>query len=193
MAAAADPADTILRRPVDGAEPAVVLGPTRLQGEFGDHLDALLAAGTSAPPIVSAASTAPDDRPPPLLEPVLAGIAGGAIGLFGGGYLGYQIDRSNGYGGEWDGVSGAVFGGLIGEMVLLPLGVHTGNADRGSYAADLGVSVLTGAAGLGLLAATGSLEVGGIAGVALQLASVVWTERRMDKQRTEARRAANAP
>ena len=44
-AARADDEDTILRRP----EADVALGPTRAQGDFADHLDAILAVAGDTP------------------------------------------------------------------------------------------------------------------------------------------------
>jgi hypothetical protein len=87
----------------------------------------------------------------------LGGIVGGGAGLIGGGLLGYGLETgvAGCEGDEWCGFAGTVFGAMIGEAVMLPLGVHLANRSRGSYAPGLGMSLVVGLAGLTLAGATG--------------------------------------
>ncbi|HEV2733337.1 MAG TPA: hypothetical protein VGV85_00815 [Longimicrobiaceae bacterium] len=87
----------------------------------------------------------------------LGGIAGGALGFFGGGLLGYGVETGlAGCEGEWCGFAGTIFGAAIGEVVMLPLGVHLANRSRGSYAPSLGMSLAVGLGGLVLASAAGA-------------------------------------
>lgn len=122
----------------------------------------------AAPPLsalrLQASAAAPAVYAPPLQESgpaasgamlVLGGIAGGGPGLFGGAALGYAIETglTGCEGGDWCGIFGAFGGGLLGELVMLPLGVHLANGRRGSYGWTFAASTL--AAGAGGLLSTG--------------------------------------
>jgi hypothetical protein len=86
----------------------------------------------------------------------LGGIVGGGAGIIGGGLLGYGLETGAGCeGDEWCGFAGTVFGAMIGEVVMLPLGVHLANRSRGSYLPGLGMSLVVALAGLTLAGATG--------------------------------------
>jgi len=89
----------------------------------------------------------------------VGGIAGGALGFFGGGLLGYWVETglAGCEGEEWCGFAGVLFGSVIGEMVALPLGVHLANRSRGSYAPGLATSLAVGLGGIALAAATGGI------------------------------------
>jgi hypothetical protein len=195
--AGAEGADTILRRSAAEVDEPSILGPTRQQGDFGEHLDELLAA--AEPPDTDAAAdsaAAPQatgiavERQPPGILPVLGGAVGGAAGLYGGILIGLALDPDDG--GEWDGVFAALTGGFIGEIVGMPLGTHLSNGRKGSFLADLGISALMGLAGLGVLALADGSTGGVVAGAGLQLIGVVLTERSTARKRIEERRAAAA-
>lgn len=183
-AARAEDVNTILRRaPADEAPAAeVILGPTRAQGDFAEHLDGILAAAgeTTAAAVDSTAwaesilarhpSSAPAIRQPSVVAPVLAGAAGGALGLYGGAVAGLLATGNEG---EWN--FGLIVGAFVGETLLLPIGVHLGNGSRGSFLGDLGLSILTGLAGAGVAGLAGT--AGFAIGAAGQLAAVVANER----------------
>lgn len=86
---------------------------------------------------------------------VLGGAAGALYGLYLGGYAGAHIDRWGERAGHWDPcyecwlTTRVVVGGLIGETLLLPLGVHLANGRRGSYRESALSSLLVAAIGLG--------------------------------------------
>lgn len=111
----------------------------------------LFAPGTGGTPLAT-----PEQRDVPegrsTLALAMGGVVGGVVGLYGGGLAGGLIaDRhcakskshSAGCFGEfWTGVG---IGALIGESVLLPLGVHIADRSRGNYwmmsLASLGLGV----------------------------------------------------
>ena len=122
---------------------------------------------------------------PPLIQPIVIGVVSTVAGAAGGGLIGYQLDKGNSY--EFLPVGTAV-GYLIGETILLPVGVHLGNARHGSFLGDLGISVL------GHLGAIGLASLGGgavyIVGVAGQIAATVANERSSAARRLRAERAS---
>ena len=81
---------------------------------------------------------------------------------------------------------GAATGYLVGETIGLPLGVHFGNARRGNFAGDLGVSLLghLGAIALGALTSSG---IGYAIGLAGQLAITVANERHVGERKSRER------
>lgn len=199
----ADGVDTILRRPLDPAANAVILGPTRLQGDFAPHLDDVLAQAVPDSSAAFEAAPAPDslpapaaalpraERQPTVLAPILGGAVGGFAGLYGGAVAGLLL--SNDDGGEWDEFAAALGGAFIGETFLLPAGVHLGNARKGSYGIDLLISVTSGLAGIALGSLIGGDGAGLIAGAGFQLGTVVLAERNRGRLRIAARQAAAAP
>lgn len=80
------------------------------------------------------------------------GLAGGAVGAVAGFYLG-ALMASGDDGDDLDFLSGAVAGAVIGEGLLLPLGVHLANRQAGSYTTSALVSLGLAAAGLAALEA----------------------------------------
>jgi hypothetical protein len=176
-------ADTILRLP----EPADLaprahfsrLGPDRALGGFAGGPGGLLAqqgAGAGADSTAAVAGLAPARPEPDLIVPVAGAVVGGAVGFFGGGFLAAVLveDESEG---ELDVLAAFVVGALAGEVILMPLGAHLGNRRRGSYAADLGVSVLTGVAAIGLMAATDFHPAAVAGGTVLHVGLTVGAER----------------
>lgn len=83
---------------------------------------------------------------------VAGGLAGGAVGVLGGFYIGALIgsDENND---DLDFLSTGVAGAAIGEGLLLPLGVHLANRKAGGYMASALLSLGLSAAGLLILEA----------------------------------------
>lgn len=190
--------DTILRRPAEpgtgptAPEGSFRLGPTRIAGDPATYLaeppGAASPAGpdSAAPVRMAPASSAPSPGPAPraqpdLVLPILGGIAGGTLGLYGGALAGLSLNEHDQ--GEWDEFGAFLTGAIVGEALLLPLGVHLGNGRRGSYANDLGIAVLAGLAGIGVLALTNGNAAGFVIGATLQLGCVVAQERSTARQR----------
>lgn len=83
------------------------------------------------------------------------GILGGAIGFFGGAYLGAWIADRRGSGiDDLNVVRGMLVGATLGEGFLLPAGVHVANGARGSYGKSALVSLGLAVVGVGLMEAT---------------------------------------
>jgi hypothetical protein len=90
--------------------------------------------------------------------PIAGGLFAGAIGFFGGAFVGYGIDTaiSDGYYDEYDGLAGLVIGAPIGESLLMPVGVHLANGRRGNL--PLAMLASMGIAGTGIAIAASSYE-----------------------------------
>jgi hypothetical protein len=106
------------------------------------------------------------DLPAPRLQPLVqqtapvgnmmfGGLVGGAIGFFAFGFAGALIaDSQADEGGDgFEALGGFVIGAVIGESLMLPLGVHVANKRRGDYALELLASAAIAGAGVGLTAA----------------------------------------
>ena len=88
----------------------------------------------------------------------LGGVVGGAIGLFGGGLVGYELGGGGRVCGDDScGFLGMFLGAAVGEVIMLPLGVHVGNGKRGSYGAAFAASTAVAVGGLLIL---GQADVG---------------------------------
>lgn len=86
---------------------------------------------------------------------VLAGLTGGTLGFFGGLYLGSAIGGGNRIcGDDACGLEEAAYGAVIGESVLLPLGIHLANHSRGNYGLSLLASAGIAAVGIAAISAT---------------------------------------
>jgi hypothetical protein len=113
-------------------------------------------------------TTSPDPRdggrrdtaaraPAPVGGMIVGGLAGGTIGFFAGGYAGFALDGGNRVCGDDPcGVEGALWGVVLGESVVLPLGVHIANGRRGNYGTELLTSVGIAVGGVMLAAASDS-------------------------------------
>jgi hypothetical protein len=148
-------------------------------------LVALLAAATATTAVAQKPVTSDATDQPPVEWPILGGAVAGAVGLVVGARIGYELECADGCPGDFGGLGGTVLGGLTGEMLLLPVGVHLGNRRRGSFAADLTASLLSGSGAL-VFAAFTDPDAIYIAPV-IQLATTVFTERRGAKARAERR------
>ena len=102
------------------------------------------------------------------------GILGGAVGVFGGALAGARITQHDC---EDCGIVGAAYGAVAGGSALLPLGVHLANGSRGRLVPSLLSSLAIGVAGVGVAAASNSVDVM-IAVPVLQLMSSILIERR---------------
>ena len=132
------------------------------------------------------------DQPPPATDPslhavprqqvspallVVGGLAGGAVGVFGGGLIGAKVTENDC---EDCAVEGAAYGAVVGGSALLPLGVHIANQRRG----NLGLSLLSSLAigGLGLAIALETNEAAVLIPVpVLQIVSSILIERATEK------------
>ncbi|HET9986345.1 MAG TPA: hypothetical protein VFQ38_22395 [Longimicrobiales bacterium] len=119
------------------------------------------AAAMPAAAMPAAASPgAPADRRASVPGLVAAGILGGGVGLFGGAFLGAWggnfscEDTGNPDECEAPVILGAVFGGVAGEALLLPMAEWLAGGRRGPLGKELLASVGLAGAGLALLAAT---------------------------------------
>ena len=119
---------------------------------------------------------------PPFLTPVLGGAVIGAAFTAGGLLIGNAADPEP----SGDFIpTGIALGYFIGETIGVPIGVHLGNSRRGSFAGDLGISLLGHIAALGLAALGGS--AGYVAGVSVQILATTVNERSVGRKRALAR------
>jgi hypothetical protein len=135
------------------------------------------------PRIVAPAMVAPtaDDEPrtPPLTSGHLAGelLLGGLFavgGTIGGGFVGFQLETSNGCHSEFCGLGGALLGGAVGLTFVTPVGVYlAGDTDgqTGSLGATIGGSVIGSV--LGIAVAAGAGEDAAVVGGTLLIAGPV--------------------
>lgn len=83
----------------------------------------------------------------------LGGLMTGVAGIVLGAYVGAAIDRANGCS-EWCGLMGGLAGATVGTTVMIPVGVHLSNGQRGSFGRDIAWSALVAAGGWGLALAS---------------------------------------
>ena len=130
------------------------------------------------PPVVSSIEQ------PSLAAPIVLGvIAGTASGL-----LGARIGSDDQQVSDWD--DGEITGFVIGETLMMPAGVHLGNARHGSFLGDLAVSAAGQLVSV-LLAVAGPF--GYITGISGQVALTVWHERTVGARRLREEAQAHAP
>ena len=113
----------------------------------------------------------PDEGGTPTAILVGGGIVGGAAGLVGGYLATPEAWRGSEYA-----PTGAIIGAVLGEALLLPLGVHLANEGRGDYRRSALISV--GIAGAGLLLAVPTLGISLLAVPPIQLFQSIQAERR---------------
>jgi len=104
-------------------------------------------AGAPAPALARVAPT--PSRSPFILG--LGGIAGGAVGVMAGGWVGGKAREGVC---EDCALSGLLYGAVVGGSAALPLGVHLANGRRGRLGPSLLASLALGGAGLGAAALT---------------------------------------
>jgi hypothetical protein len=160
-----------------------ILALLALAGPLAGTLNAQRVTGTPFPSI---------DQSPPATDPsrhafprqqvnpallVAGGIAGGAVGVFGGGLIGGKL-RENDC--EDCALEGVVYGAVAGGSALLPLGVHVANGRRGNFGLSLLSSLAIG--GVGLAVALEANEAAVLIPVpVLQIVSSILIERATEK------------
>lgn len=97
-----------------------------------------------------------------------------AGGIFAGGYIGAGMACGGANGDDWCELGGAIVGALVGEMIMLPLGVHIAS-DRSSYGKKLLVSSAVMLGGMVLAPLTGGISL--LAAPPLQLMTVMGVEK----------------
>ena len=159
--------------------PAPAQAQWRVPSSVSRHPEATLAA-RSPTPIVAL-----EQRPTESL--VLGGVLGGALGLVGGAIAGAGLEVAMGCDYDYCGIGGGLMGAMIGEVVLLPLGVHLANGWQGNYGYALLASAGSIAGGLLLSFAAGAIAGESGIDVALwaipvaQLVSSITIERRTSR------------
>lgn len=114
----------------------------------------------------------------------VGGITGGLVGVVAGGYAGAAIELAGGCHSDFCGLGGALLGAAVGEVLLLPLGVHLFNSRQGSYASDALVSLGVAAGGLALVAVGQGQSAGLLFAIpVVQLIGVISTERSTSRSR----------
>lgn len=123
------------------------------------------------------AQSRPVTQPTTSAPALLAGVLAAAGGFVAGGLIGVDAVCNDGSCGDDGGLAGAFYGAVIGEALLLPIGVHLGNRSAGALDLDILVSAAVAGASVGLAFAT---ENGGFlfAGFFAQLGLTIWTERK---------------
>jgi hypothetical protein len=125
--------------------------------------------GASAPVVARVAGT--PSRSPFILG--LGGIAGAAVGVMAGGWVGGKAREGVC---EDCALGGLLYGAVAGESAALPVGVHLANGRRGRLGPSLLASLALGGAGLGAAALTN--EYGILLAVPVaQLVSAIAIER----------------
>lgn len=156
-------------------------------------------AQRAAPPLSALRSEAPGAAPaayvPALQESrapidpvslVFGGVTGGVLGLLGGGAAGYFLETTvfQCQSTEFCGLGGLVLGAAIGEVVMLPYGVHQANRSRGRYAPALATSVIIGVLGLAVASQSGEAAPAVLFSIpAAQLLAAVAVERDTERKR----------
>lgn len=133
----------------------LVMGPRasaqRLAPDFPTIVPRLASAWQTQQPVPSA--------PPHTEVPMFVGGAiGGAIGFFGGALVGLELAGGSAICGDDPcGLVGMIVGATVGEVIMLPLGVHVGNGKQGSYGAAFAASTAVAVGGLLLV---GNTDIG---------------------------------
>jgi hypothetical protein len=138
------------------------------------------ASAPVAPATPESSRTLLSRRQPGLFKPIIGGMVGGTVGIFTGALIGQNVTQKQA--GEI--YIGAVYGLLIGETLLLPVGVHAGNNEQGSLLADFAVSTGVGTTAV-LIGTRSDLGSALLVGVFGQFIAVVATERATGKRRSE--------
>lgn len=105
-------------------------------------------------------------------QPVWGGLLGATVGFFGGAFVGAAVS-----GRGYDAVGGSILGALIGEALVMPLGVHYGNRCRGDLGLDMLTSIAISAASLLIINETDADESWLILVPIFQIGSTVAVER----------------
>ncbi|MBA3658187.1 MAG: hypothetical protein H0W67_01160 [Gemmatimonadales bacterium] len=103
----------------------------------------------------------------------LGGILVGGAGMVAGAAIGAQLREDHC---EDCGLAGLIYGGILGELATVPLGVHLANRRQGSYSLGLLSSLAVTGAGLAIAAGADRTEVL-LAVPVLQIITAVAVER----------------
>lgn len=91
---------------------------------------------------------------------VLGGAIGWALGVVGGGFIGAGVEvRNTEHCYDWCGAAGFLLGAIVGESLLVPLGVHIANGRQGTYGKSAAASLGIAAAGLVLAPITAGVSI----------------------------------
>jgi hypothetical protein len=122
--------------------------PARAQGpRFAEFVTLPPAVVPGDPPPIRGV---PDSLtgPPDELGMGLGGLLAGFTGAVVGAYAGAAIDRANGCD-EWCGLVGGLVGATAGTTIMVPVGVHLSNRQRGSLGRGVAWSAVVAAASWG--------------------------------------------
>ncbi len=116
---------------------------------------------------------------------IVTGLLMGGLGFVGGALVGVAAGcTTNSSCIENEVLEGALVGAIIGEILLLPIGVHIGNRQAGSLGVDLVASLLGGLSTVGIVFATNSESLFWIGAIG-QVALTVTLERSIGRRRSE--------
>jgi hypothetical protein len=155
-----------------------------------DSLAPAVSDTVSSPPILPAGpimgAQEPPIEQPPIVAPIVGALVGGAMGVFGGGALGYAAigGYESAHSGDIEDLGAIFLGASLGDLFLMPAGAHLGNAGKGSYWSALGGSALGYVA---TVAFSFAGPIGTACGLALQTALTVTGERLSAKRRADER------
>ena len=130
---------------------------------------------------VALRTTTIQTRDVPTINLVAGGLTGGVVGFFGFGIAGALIASglSDNQGDGYEALGGFAIGALVGESVLLPLGVHVANGRRGDYGISFLASMGIAALGLSLTGAMDDMAVVFLPAIPIaQLITTISLERR---------------
>jgi hypothetical protein len=162
------------------ADSAPTVAPTAAPDTTRARADTL-GAGAAIPP-------APKLRQPSIILPLTGGAVMGAGMAYALGWAGVLLAGEGESSDDLDARAAFLLGGFVGEVTGVALGTPLGNGAKGSFARNLGISVLTGA--IGVAAASGGGAAGGIAGAALQLGATLAVERHAAREKWREHAAA---
>lgn len=140
------------------------------------HLSAMITVATlTLAPTTTAGQSTMSAQPAQPIGAIVGGVLGAGAGFVGGALIGVGIGCDGGCR-EFEGLGYAVVGGVVGEVLFLPVGAHLGNGSSGNLARDVGVSLALGA---GTLLLSGALESSALGwlGLVAQIGITVRTER----------------
>src|SRR5690606_11432912 len=83
------------------------------------------------------------------LSLAMGGLLAGTTGLVLGAYAGAALEQSTGCAGDWCGLGGGLVGAALGSTLMVPIGVHLANDQRGNLGQSVAASGFALAAGLG--------------------------------------------
>ena len=119
--------------------------PTPLHAQGPRHSISPPAPATSAFAQAIDSMPARDD-----LTLAFGGALAGISGLVAGAFIGAHLERAGGCSGDWCGLGGGLVGAAIGTTMMIPVGVHLSNDERGNLSQGLSASALALAGGMAM-------------------------------------------